>query len=144
MKHILIFIFIFTLFIDAKPIIDEFGCETYLKQIMKPEYPLTDHQGYAIIGFKINSMGDIENTRIVESMCVTTRDDNGDILFRKCPFFINKSLIAAKYIKFKPPVNKDKSSCEIRDHRHRYTFSIYNPLIEGNNFILRGENSDQE
>ena len=142
MKHILLFIFIFTLSIDAKVIIDEFGCETYLKQIMKPEYPLTDHQGYSIIGFDINSMGDIENTRIVESMCVTKRDNNGDILFRKCPFFINKSLIAAKYIKFKPPINKNKSSCEIRDHRHRYTFSIYNPLIEQNNFILRGENPD--
>ena len=39
-------------------IVDSSGCSTKLKQIMKPEYPLTDHQGYVILMFDIDSDGD--------------------------------------------------------------------------------------
>ena len=88
-------------------ITDESGCSTKLNQIMKPEYPLTDHQGYATISFNIGNDGLIDNTEIKESMCVTKRDADGSIIFKKCPFFINKTLIASKYIKYSPPINKD-------------------------------------
>ena len=67
-------------------ITDENGCSTKLNQIMKPEYPLTDHQGYATISFNIGNDGLIDNTEIKESMCVTKRDEEGSIIFKKCPF----------------------------------------------------------
>jgi hypothetical protein len=124
-------------------ITDQFGCSTSFKQIMKPEYPLTDHQGYSVLSFDINEEGRLINTKIKESMCVTGRDDNGKIEFKKCPFFKTKSLIASKYIRFLPPKDKSGFKCSIRNHEHRYTFSQYNSNIIDNNFILRKEFIEQ-
>ena len=124
-------------------ITDQFGCSTSLQQIMKPEYPLTDHQGYSILSFGINKEGRLANTEIKKSMCVTGRDDNGEIEFKKCPFFITKSLIASKYMRFSPPKNNLGLSCSIKYHEHRYTFSQYSSNVMNDNFILRKEYLEQ-
>lgn len=120
-------------------IVDSSGCSTKLKQIMKPEYPLTDHQGYVILMFDIDADGELKNTKIKESMCVTERDEEGSIIFKKCPFFKNKTLIASKYMKFSNPQDIAGNSCEIIDHEHRFTFSRYAINVQDNNFILRNE-----
>ena len=120
-------------------ITDENGCSTKLNQIMKPEYPLTDHQGYATISFNIGNDGLIDNTEIKESMCVTKRDEEGLIIFKKCPFFINKTLIASKYIKYSPPINKDGEACKIFNHNHRFNFKLYTINEKENDFLLRNE-----
>jgi len=122
---------------------DHHGCSTSLKQIMKPEYPLTDHQGYAILSFGINEEGRLINTKIKESMCVTGRDENGKIEFKKCPFFKTKSLIASKYMRFSAPKDILGLKCSIKNHEHKYTFSQYSSSISNNNFILRKEFLEQ-
>ena len=38
----------------ANLIVDEKGCTTKMIQVMKPEYPRANYQGYAIIQFDIN------------------------------------------------------------------------------------------
>ena len=56
---------------DINRVISYEGCSTKLKQILKPEYPLTDHQGFSVITFTIDNDGLIQNTKLKESMCVT-------------------------------------------------------------------------
>ena len=119
------------------------GCSTKLKQILKPEYPLTDHQGYSVITFTIDNDGLIQNTKLKESMCVTKRNEQGVIKFRRCPFFINKTLIASRYLRYMPPKNVDGKSCIIENHEHRFNFKLYTIDEDANDFLLRNEFIDR-
>ena len=119
------------------------GCSTKLKQILKPEYPLTDHQGYSVITFTIDNDGLIQNTKLKESMCVTKRNEQGVIKFRRCPFFINKTLIASRYLRYIPPKDADGKSCTIENHDHRFNFKLYTTDEDANDFLLRDEFIDR-
>lgn len=119
------------------------GCSTKLKQILKPEYPLTDHQGYSVITFTIDNDGLIQNTKLKESMCVTKRNEQGVLKFRKCPFFINKTLIASRYLRYIPPKDADGKSCTIENHDHRFNFKLYTIDEDANDFLLRNEFIDR-
>ena len=74
---------------------------------MKPDYPKTNHQGFSIISFDINEDASISDVKVEKSMCVDSRDDQGKIKFKSCPFFIPVSIAASKYLKYKNPVNKN-------------------------------------
>ena len=119
------------------------GCSTKLKQILKPEYPLTDHQGYSVITFTIDNDGLIQNTKLKESMCVTKRNEQGMLKFRRCPFFINKTLIASRYLRYIPPKDADGKSCTIENHDHRFNFKLYTIDEDANDFLLRNEFIDR-
>ena len=119
------------------------GCSTKLKQILKPEYPLTDHQGYSVITFTIDNDGLIQNTKLKESMCVTKRNEQGMLKFRRCPFFINKTLIASRYLRYIPPKDADGKSCTIENHDHRFNFKLYTIDEDANDFLLRNEFIDK-
>jgi len=119
------------------------GCSTKLKQILKPEYPLTDHQGYSVITFTIDNDGLIQNTKLKESMCVTKRNEQGVLKFRRCPFFINKTLIASRYLRYIPPKDADGKSCTIENHDHRFNFKLYTIDEDANDFLLRNEFIDR-
>ena len=118
-------------------IVDENGCTTKMIQIMKPAYPRVNYQGYAIIQFDINKDGSVSNNKVSESMCALSRDMDGNILFKKCPYFKPQAVGASKYLKFKPPLNDNKSSCSIKNHFHKYTFKIY--PASNDDFVLRRE-----
>jgi len=120
-------------------IITSDGCSTKLKQILKPEYPYTDHQGYAVISFSIDANGHIKNSKIKESMCVVDRNSNKEIVFKKCPFFKNKALNASKYLQYQPPRDANNKSCIINYHDHRYNFKLYTINEGRNDFLLRKE-----
>ena len=59
---------------DINSVITYDGCSTKLKQILRPEYPLTDHQGYSILTFTISSDAFLQNTKLKDSMNVTKRN----------------------------------------------------------------------
>ena len=124
---------------DINRVISYEGCSTKLKQILKPEYPLTDHQGFSVITFSIDNDGLIQNTKLKESMCVTKRNEQGVIKFRRCPFFINKTLIASRYLRYIPPKDVYGKSCTIENHEHRYNFKLYTIDEDVNDFLLRDE-----
>ena len=75
-------------------------CISKKLQIMMPEYPYTTYQGYALVNFDVNEEGNLKNISAVESKCAISRNDDGSIEFRKCPFFKTNSIQAAKYIKY--------------------------------------------
>lgn len=120
----------------ANLVVDEKGCTTKMIQVMKPEYPRANYQGYAIIQFDINKDGSVSNNKVSQSMCALSRDIDGNILFKKCPYFKPQAVSASKYLKFKPPLN-DNKSCSIKNHFHKYTFKIY--PANNDDFVLRRE-----
>ena len=139
MKKLFLFFSIITLSSlgFANLIVDENGCSTKLVQIMKPEYPRANYQGYAIIQFDINVDGSVSNNKVSESMCALSRDKEGNIIFKKCPYFKSKAISASKYLKFKAPFNDNKFSCSIKNHFHKYTFKRY--PSDDDDFVLRKE-----
>ena len=64
---------LFSSFAEAEKVIDDNGCQTKLIQMMKPQYPNTNYQGYAVIKFNINEKGTLNNTKVIKSMCVDSR-----------------------------------------------------------------------
>ena len=117
---------------------DDISCYSKLLQVMKPEYPKTNHQGYSIISFDINEDASISDVKVEKSMCVDSLDDQGEIKFESCPFFIPVSIAASKYLKYKKPINKYGNSCKMKEY-FKYNFSIYKVDIVNNNFLLRRE-----
>ena len=71
---------------------------------MLPEYPNTNYQGYAVVSFDVNEMGELINIEAIESKCAISRNEDGSIKFKKCPFFKTNSVQAAKFMKFKRPI----------------------------------------
>ena len=114
-------------------------CISKKLQIMMPEYPYTTYQGYALINFDVNEEGNLKNISAVESKYAISRNDDGSIEFRKCPFFKTNSIQAAKYIKYSPPVDTSGNPCTLKNQSHRYTFSLYKRNVKDLNFLLRDE-----
>ena len=41
------------------------NCYTKMTQIMKPTYPRTNYQGYAVVKFDINKSGKVKNVKTI-------------------------------------------------------------------------------
>ena len=133
-------LFIFSFSIEAKNITNDQGCTTKKIQLMKPSYPATDFQGYGVVTFTINENGSVSKVRSKESECAISRNDDGSIKFKSCPFFKKSSVDAAKYLKYQPPVNENGESCTFERHPYRYTYSFYSIDFDDNNqFLLNAE-----
>ena len=104
-----------------------------------PEYPYTTYQGYALVNFDVNEEGNLKNISAIESKCAISRNADGSIEFRKCPFFKTNSIQAAKYIKYSPPVDTSGNPCTLKNQSHRYTYSLYKRNVKDLNFLLRDE-----
>ena len=111
------------------------SCYTKMTQIMKPSYPRTNYQGYAEVVFNINKSGKVTNVKTISSQCAVGRDEDKNIILKNCPYFKASSVSAAKYIRFKPPIDKSGNQCEILNRTHRYKYSFYK--IDGDDFVLR-------
>ena len=112
-------------------------------QIMLPEYPNTNYQGYAVVSFDVNKMGELINIEAIESKCAISRNEDGSIKFKKCPFFKTNSVQAAKFMKFKEPINPNGSSCVLKNQTHRFTYSLYKRDVKDLDFLLRNEYYNQ-
>ena len=132
---ILFFLISMTNFLQA----EEVDCTAKKIQIMKPLYPYASYQGYAIVNFNVEKDGTVSNVRAIESQCAMSRNEDGTIKFKKCPFFKSKSVEAGTLIKYTAPKTSSGDSCTLKNETHRYIFSLYNPGINDLNFILRDE-----
>ena len=130
---------LFSSLIEAEKVINDNGCETKLIQMMKPQYPNTNYQGYAVIKFNINEKGTLNNTKVIKSMCVDSRSETGEIIFTKCPFFKTTSIDASRYLKYKLPLNKNGKSCSIKGHEYIFNYSLFSQDFEKDGFISRDE-----
>ena len=117
------------------------NCETKVLQVLKPNYPSTIYQGYAIVEFDIDTDASISNIKATESMCAISRDINGKIIFKECPFFKSTSVAASKYLKYDTPKDSNGKLCKIEGKRIKYNFSLYSFKVINNNFLLREENN---
>ena len=118
-------------------------CLSKKVQIMLPEYPNTNYQGYAVVSFDVNEMGELINIEAIESKCAISRNENGSIKFKKCPFFKTNSVQAAKFMKYKEPINTNGSSCMLKNQTHRFTYSLYKRDVKNLDFLLRDEYYNQ-
>ena len=145
MKKLFIFISCFTFFnlIEAEIVTNDDGCSAKKLQIMRPDYPGSPqipYQGYSVVSFDIKKDGSVTNVETTESMCVMSRNNDGSILFKKCPFFKKNSYTAARYIKFTPPTTEDGSSCSIEDQEHRFSFRKYRHIYKDEyQFLLQND-----
>jgi len=112
-------------------------------QIMLPEYPNTNYQGYAVVNFDVNEVGELTNIVASESKCAVSRNEDGSIKFKKCPFFKTNSVQAAKYMKYKEPINTNGTSCVLKNQTHRFTYSLYKRDVKNLDFLLRDEYYNQ-
>jgi hypothetical protein len=125
--------------INAGVVEDEKGCKTKLIQMLIPDWPNANYQGYSIVSFNIDIDGGISKSKIKESKCAIARDENGAIIFETCPFFKKVSFAASKYLKYKKPINKEGLPCSIQNHKYKYNFSLYNIELKDSDFLLREE-----
>ena len=109
---------------------------------MLPEYPNTNYQGYAVVAFDVNQIGELINIVAVESKCAVSRNKDGSIKFKNCPFFKTNSVQAAKYIKYKKPLNTSGEPCVIENQTHRFIYSLYKRDVKDLDFLLRKEYYD--
>ena len=106
---------------------------------MLPEYPNTNYQGYAVVSFDVNKAGELINIEAIESKCAVSRNEDGSIKFKNCPFFKTNSVQAAKYIKYKDPINNHGDPCILNNQTHRFTYSLYKRDVKDLDFLLRNE-----
>ena len=130
---------LFSSLIEAEKVVNDNGCQTKLIQMMKPQYPNTNYQGYAVIKFDINETGNLNNTKAIKSMCVESRSETGEIIFTKCPFFKTTSIDASRYLKYKLPLDKNGKSCSIKDHEYTFNYSLFSQDFENDGFMTRAE-----
>ena len=126
MKVIVIFVFLFSSFIYSNTYEDDAGCKTQLIQIMKASSAYASRQGYGVVKFDINTDGSVSNIKAVDSQCALSRNDDGSILFKRCPFFKKSSYAAARYLEFSPPKNKIGESCSLINQQRVFAHHKYN------------------
>ena len=145
MNKICFFIFFqlvfFTNFIHSFQFFNN-DCQTKLVRVYEPLYPNTIYQGYSIVNFDIDTDSSITNIKATKSMCATSRNDNGEINFKTCPFFKPTSVAAAKFLKFNQPKDSSGKSCKITNAKIKYNYSLYNFKIINDNFLLRKESDN--
>ena len=117
-------------------------CSSKKIQVMLPEYPNTNYQGYAVVNFDVNEAGELTNIVAIKSKCAVSRNEDGSIKFKNCPFFKTNSVQAAKYIKYKSPLNNSGESCVLKNQTHRFTYSLYKRDVKDLEFLLRKEYYD--
>lgn len=135
------YLFLFLGLISFTAISDDdlLECSTQMIQVMKPVHPDTTYQGFATVRFDIDANGNLKNIKSIRSECAVGRDDDEKIILKKCPFFKSNSVNAARYIKFKPPIDSNGNSCEISNRTFEYKFSLYNIELEYDDFLIRGD-----
>ena len=139
-KKLFLLFFIFLAFgVNAGVVEDKKGCKTKLIQMLIPDWPNANYQGYSIVSFNIDKDGGISKSKIQESKCAIARDENGAIVFETCPFFKKVSFAASKYLRYQKPLNKEGLPCSIENHKYKYNFSLYNIEVKDNDFLLREE-----
>ena len=138
-KIFIVLAIVFVSFLSAE---NTNGCSSKKIQVMLPEYPNTNYQGYAVVNFDVNKMGELINIVATESKCAVSRNEDGSIKFKKCPFFKTNSVQAAKYIKYKSPLNNFGESCVLTNQTHRFTYSLYKRDVKDLDFLLRKEYYD--
>ena len=119
-------------------------CNAKLLQVLKPDYPITNYQGYSVVSFNIDKSGRVSDIKSNKSMCAISRNNDGSINFKKCPFFKTTSISAAKYLKYAEPKDNLGNSCEIKNFKIKYNYSLYNLKVINNNFLLREENNSND
>ena len=72
-------------------------CNAKLLQVLKPDYPITNYQGYSVVSFNIDKSGRVSDIKSNKSMCAISRNNDGSINFKKCPFFKTTSISAVSY-----------------------------------------------
>ena len=95
-----------------------------------------------LFSFDIDTDSSITNIKATKSMCATSRNDNGEINFKSCPFFKPTSVAAAKFLKFNQPKDSSGKSCKITNAKIKYNYSLYNFKIINDNFLLRKESDN--
>jgi hypothetical protein len=55
-------------------------------------------------------------------MCLRHNRKKDTYAFSSCGVFISKAIAASRYIKFKPPVDKNGNACSIQNNKHLYRF----------------------
>jgi len=138
-KSIFITLIFFSISITSDDVEGLNGCKTKLAQVMRPEYPRVNYQGFALIKFNIEESGKVTKTRVVDSSCAMTRNKEGDIEYKKCPYFKQTSIAASKYLMYKPPLDDSGRKCSITDHSYKYNYVIYRDKVNGNKILLREE-----
>ncbi len=131
--------FIFLVFFSNFTLTADQDCFAKKVQIMKPLYPYASYQGYAIINYDVNLDGSVSNVKAVDSQCAMSRNDDGSIKFRRCPFFKARSVEAGTLMKYTAPKTSNGKSCILKNQNHRYIFSLYKPGLKDLDFILRDE-----
>ena len=123
----LLFLLYLTLFfqVEAQVYKDDSNCSATIKQTMKASSSYPGRQGYGVVNFDINTDGSVLNLKAVDSQCAISRNEDGSILFKQCPFFKLSSFAAGRYLKFSPPKNKDGISCMVKNQQHVFTYHKY-------------------
>jgi hypothetical protein len=88
------------------------------------------------VNFDINTDSSITNIKATKSMCATSRNENGEINFKTCPFFKPTSVAAAKFLKFNQPKDSSGKSCKITNAKIKYNYSLYNFKIINDNIDI--------
>ena len=122
MKKLILAFMAIVAFSSNASLVEQDGCFTKLKQVMKPEYPAARISGYAIVNFDIKKDGGVKNIRSHKSMCLRHNRKEDTYAFSSCGVFISKAIAASRYIEFKPPVDKNGNTCSIQNNKHLYRF----------------------
>ena len=117
--------FIFSVFTQSDIYQNELGCKSNLLQTMKATSSYSSRQGYGVVNFDINKDGTVSNIKAIDSQCAISRNEDGSIFFKKCPFFKKSSYAAARYLKFTPPKNDQGMPCSMYNQERIFTHHKY-------------------
>ena len=79
-------LFVFSIFTQSDIYQNELGCKSKLLQTMKATSSYSSRQGYGVVNFDINEDGTVSNIKAIDSQCAISRNEDGSIFFKKCPF----------------------------------------------------------
>lgn len=122
MKKLIVAFLAIVSFSANTSVIEQDGCSTKLKQVMRPEYPAVKISGYAIVNFDIKTDGGVENIKSHKSMCLRHNRKDDTYSFKSCGVFISKAIAATPYMEFKPPIDINGNACAIKNKKHLYRF----------------------
>ena len=92
MKKLIVAFLAIVSFSANTSVIEQDGCSTKLKQVMRPEYPAVKISGYAIVNFDIKADGRVENIKSHKSMCLRHNRKDDTYSFKSCGAFISKAI----------------------------------------------------
>ena len=136
---LIIFFIIFSVSTQSDIYQNEVGCKAKLLQTMKATSSYSSRQGYGVVNFDINKDGSVSNIKATDSQCAISRNEDGTILFKKCPFFKKSTYAAARYLKFTPPKNKEGLPCLIKNKDRVFTYHKYKVRFKNKKEFLLDE-----